>query len=85
MRGELTMAASSGRAQRHLDHFEAEARGVRIVDVAVLATGHFFGRAHARRAGHIDIDVAIVAGLADDGVRVRAAARLHGRDELRTA
>ena len=55
MRGELTMAAVTGALQRHLDHFEAEARRVRIVGAAVLAAGHFVGRAHAGRARHVDV------------------------------
>ena len=37
MRGELTIAACSGVRERHLDHFDAEERRVRIVDPAPSA------------------------------------------------
>ena len=83
MRGELTIAAFSRRGQRHLDHFEPEARGVRIVDRTVLAAGQLLRRAHARRPGHIDIDVVLVVRIGDHRVRVRAAAGLHVGDVLR--
>ena len=72
------------RAQRDLDHFQPETRGIRIVDAAVRASRHFLGRPHRRRARHVDEHVGIVALLGDDGVRVRSAAGLHRRYELRT-
>src|SRR5437870_9393521 len=42
------------RTQRDLDHFQPETRGIRIVDAAVLAPRHFFGRTHRRGARHVD-------------------------------
>ena len=71
------------RRQRHADHFEAEPRRVGIVDRPVLAAGQLLLRAHARRPGHIDIDVVLVVRIGDHRVRVRAAAGLHVGDVLR--
>ena len=71
------------RRNRHSDDLETEPRAVRIFDRTVLAAGELVGRPHARRARHVDVDVLLVARIGHDGVRVRAAARLHVRDVLR--
>ena len=71
------------RRQRHANHFEAEARRVGIVYRTVLAAGQLLLRAHARRPGHIDIDVVLVVRVGDHRVRVRSAAGLHVGDVLR--
>ena len=72
------------RRERHLDHFEAEARAVFGSSIgAVLAAGQFLSRTDAGRPGHIDVDVGLVARIGDHRVRVRAAAGLHVGDVLR--
>ena len=40
--------ADPAQLERHADHFETEARGLRIVDRTILAAGQLLGRAHAR-------------------------------------
>lgn len=42
-------------------------------------SGELFGRTHRRRAGHVDVDVLVVAGVLKDCVSVGAPAGLHIR------
>ena len=69
--------------ERHLDHFEPEARALRIVHRAVLAAGKLVGRTHAGGSGDVDINVVFVFRIGDHRVRVRATAGLHVGDVLR--
>src|SRR5687768_16592609 len=65
------------RCQRHLDHVDAEERGVWIVLFARAALQLLAG-SHRTGAGVINIDPALVLQIGYERVRVRAAARLHG-------
>ena len=78
MRGRLTIAAFSGRRERHLDHVDAEERRVRIVlRVGARAAGELLARPHGARARSVDVEVRLVVRIDDERVRVRAAAGLH--------
>ena len=79
MRGELTIAACCRIRQRHLDHLDAEQRGVRDPRPACRRSSPAARSASARRrrAGDVDVDVLLVLRILDHRVRVRAAAGLH--------
>ena len=64
----------------HLNHLDPEQRAVRILFwKRPRAARELVRRAHARRAGHVDVDIRGIVRIRDDRVRVRAAARLHRR------
>src|SRR5262249_39053087 len=72
------------RRERHLDHVDAEERGVRILlGIETRAAGELLRRADRARAGAVDVDVRAVARRGDERVRVRSAARLDRRDLTR--
>src|SRR3989449_2901157 len=67
--------------ERNLNHFDAEQRRVRRrIERSHRATGQLVGRAHGGRAGNVDVDVVGITGLRHNGMRVRAATRLHVGD-----
>src|SRR5258708_12989660 len=71
------------RGDRNLDYINAEERGVGVfVGLFTGAAGEFFGLAHERCAGDVDINVVLVVRIEDQSVGVRAAAGLHGGDLL---
>ena len=82
MRGELTIAAVCGALSGTLITSRRKRAVFGSSGAAVLAARQLVGRAHARRARHVDEDVVVVARLRDDGVGVRAAAGLHARHQL---
>ena len=68
-------------SERHLDHVDAVQRRVGIfLRVLAGAARQFLARAHDARARVVDVDVRGVLGIDDQGVRMRAAARLHCRN-----
>ena len=70
--------------QRHLDHFDAKQRRIRIlVRRLARASGQLFALADKRSSRDIDVDVVLVIRIDDQRVRVRAAASLHGCHLLR--
>ena len=73
-----------GVRQRDLDDVDSEQRGIRILfRLAARAIRQFFGLTHISGSGDIDVDVVLVLGIDQQGMRVRAAATLHGGDLLR--
>src|SRR4029450_596944 len=73
-----------GRGKRDLDDVDAEEGGIRVVFwIFRRATAQLVPGSDGTRAGAVDIDVFLVIGARDERVRVRSAARLHGRDLLR--
>ena len=70
--------------ERHLDHVDAERRGVRRAGIG-HTSGLLFSRAHARIAGDIDVEVLLVVWIGDKRVGVGSAACLHGRHLARFA
>ena len=73
-----------GRAERHLDHVDAEERRVRVLlRIAARAVGQLLAGADAAGARAVDIQRLLV--LRHERVRVRAAAGLHRRHLLRIA
>ena len=70
-------------SERHLDHFEPEPGRVRIVQPTILAALELISRAHGRGSRDIDVNIIRIARLRHDRVRMRAAAGLHARHELR--
>ena len=84
MRGELTIAACSGCASGTLiTSMRKSAEFGSWSGVALDAAGKLVRRAHARRAGDVDVDVVRILRIDERRVRVRAAARLHVADVLR--
>ena len=72
-----------GVRERYADHLDPEERGVGIlVGRGSRTAGQLLGGPHRGRAGHVDVDVVVVAGMIQHGVGVRAPARLHVRDVL---
>ena len=72
------------RRERHLDHVDAEERGVRILlGLEARAARELLAGAHGAGARAVDVDVRLVVRIGDQRVRVRAAAGLHRRDLLR--
>src|SRR4029079_6227413 len=70
-----------GRRQRHLDHVDAEERGVRILfGVLARAAGELVAGAHGAGARAVDVDVGLVLRIGHQRVRVRAAAGLATLD-----
>ena len=84
MRGELTMAACAGLASGTLmTSIRKRAEFGSWSGASREQPGQLVGRADARRAGHVDVDVRLVVRVLDHRVGVRAAAGLHVADVLR--
>ncbi len=74
------------RLDRHLDDVDAEESGFRIfVRLQSRTSGKLLRRAHRARAGAVEIDVALIVGVGDEGVGVRSPAGLYRGDLLRHA
>src|SRR5215475_2814050 len=72
-----------GMFQRNLDDLDAELRTRRVTCRRARASRYLRRRTHPRVAGDVDVDVLLVAWVADDGVRMRPTTRLHVHDESR--
>ena len=83
MRGELTIAAFAGSASGTLMTSSRNRAEFGSFGAAVRAARQLVRRPDAGRARDVDVDVVLVARLRHDRVRVRSAAGLHARDELR--
>src|SRR5438309_1701083 len=72
------------RCQRHLDYVDAKQGRVRIfVRRSTRTSRQLFVLTDKRSSRDIDIDIVLVIRIYDQGVRVRAATRLHRGDLLR--
>ena len=70
--------------QRNLDDVDPEQRGLRVGRrIAARAIRQFFLLANRSGSRNVDVDVVLVLGVDDQGVRVRTAAALHGGHLLR--
>ena len=70
--------------ERNLDDFDAEERGIWIlVGRQPDAPRELVRRAHAGRAGNVDVDIVRILGIVQHRVCVRAAAGLHVGDVFR--
>ena len=75
-----------GVGQRDLDDVDAEERAVGVLGRRLVrAARHLLGRADPGGPRAVDVDVAGVVGVGDDGVGVRPPAGLHRRDLPRHA
>ena len=74
------------RGERHLDDVDAEQRRIRIfLRLEAGAAGELLRRPHGARARAVDVQVRRIMWIRDERVRMRSAARLHGRNLSRLA